>query len=67
MDNVTSAHHLTLNSPRNNSTGIAYCPTCTYYKFNVTTATNQKVNMKVATWDGRALPPTCKAQFETDA
>lgn len=40
MDKVTTAHHLTLNAPKNNNTGKIYCTTCTYYKFNVTTATN---------------------------
>ena len=40
MDKVTSAHHLTLNAPKNNGTGKYYCTKCTYYKFDVTTAKN---------------------------
>ena len=38
MDNVTEAHHLTLNAPKNNKTGKYFCSDCTWYKFNVTTA-----------------------------
>ena len=37
IDNVTTDHHLTLNSPLNNGTGIKYCKHCTYEKFEVTT------------------------------
>ena len=38
MDNVSRAHSLVLNSPKNNGTGVAYCQKCTYYKFNITTS-----------------------------
>ena len=56
MDNVTTDHHLTLNSTPNNGTGIKYCRGCTYEKFEVTTEEDQTVNMKVATWERRGIP-----------
>ena len=67
MDNVTSAHHLTLNAPNNNGTGKFYCSDCSWYKFNVTTTKNQKVNLKFATWESRGIPSSCKSQFAKNA
>ena len=59
MDNVTSAHHLTLNGPKKQTGTSVFCPTCSIHKYNITTAKDQKVNLRASTWDARGLPATC--------
>ena len=66
VDNITRAHHLTLNDEKNNGTGRYYCKECTFHKYRIISEIDQTVHVKVGTWDARQTPSSCKSQFAKD-
>jgi hypothetical protein len=65
-DNLSRAHHLTLDDAKNNSTGSIFCKECTAHSYTLKSETDQTVRVVGHTWDGRGTPNSCKAQYAKD-
>ena len=63
VDNMSRSTFLVLDDTNTETRQGGKCGgTCSYHKFTLKSPSDQKVYLKIATWDDRAMPKKCKKQ-----